>query len=159
MAEKLHLNEPQDFWNNAVWTHKAKVWSWCTAPCFVNTRHGISAQTTHTNCQAQWWRGDGLELFSSQRTWQPYSHWVDYKSLCILQSSRVKYKTICPSESKVWLTLVHATEQRSTTFWLKKKRLKVLRWPNAVMGAVHKRKPPKPQWTKEEWLKILPQRC
>lgn len=44
------------------------------------------------NCQAQWWRDDGLGLFCNNRTFVPFRHWVNH-------------------ELKAWLKMVHATGQ------------------------------------------------
>jgi len=66
---KLHLNKPQDLWNDVLQTDKTKVKMFChNAQCHVwaKTKHSISAQT---NGQALWWRGDDLGLFCSHRTW------------------------------------------------------------------------------------------
>lgn len=38
------------------------------APCLAKTNHSISAQASHTYCQAQWWRW-WFGLFCSHRTW------------------------------------------------------------------------------------------
>lgn len=47
-AAKFHLNRPQDFWNNVIWTDDTKVqstdiWPSCTAPRLRKTRYLIPA--------------------------------------------------------------------------------------------------------------------
>lgn len=47
-AAKFHLNRPQDFWNNVIWTDDTKVqstdiWPSCTAPHLRKTRYLIPA--------------------------------------------------------------------------------------------------------------------
>jgi len=67
---KLHLNKPHDFWNNVKKTRpKWKCLAIMHSAMFgeKKTKHSISAQTPHTNCQALWL--DDLGLIFSQRTW------------------------------------------------------------------------------------------
>lgn len=54
MATKLHLNQPQDFWNIVLWTEETKVGMFGHN---VKTKHRISTQIPHTNCQP---RGAGV---------------------------------------------------------------------------------------------------
>jgi len=67
--------------------------------CLVITNSSMfeqstSAQTSHTNCQARWWRADDLGLFYSHRTWTPCRRWVKPEVLCIPKYS-----------SQMWLEL------------------------------------------------------
>lgn len=49
------------------------------------TRRRILIQTSHTNCQEWWWRGDDLGLICSHRTWiwERCAQWFDDRPLCI----------------------------------------------------------------------------
>ena len=110
---KLHLDKPQNFWNNVLWTDETQVeMSGHNAQHRVwqKIKHSISAKTPYTNCDAWWFRGDDLGLFCSQRTWVSHSHWVNHKFLSILKYSRVKYETICLT-AEAWPKLGHTTGQ------------------------------------------------
>lgn len=55
----------------------------CTTSRLVKTKHNISTQKPHTNCQACWGRGDDVGLFGSHRTWTPCCHLADSKQWVI----------------------------------------------------------------------------
>ena len=92
----LHLNKRQ---------HKTKV-----EPFGHNaqTKHSISAQTPHTNCQARWWR---LMIWACSAATKPGHLTVTESTInCKPKYSRVKCEAICPT-AKAWLKLGHETGQ------------------------------------------------
>ena len=103
---KLHLNKPQDFWNNVLWTDQTKVEMFGhNAQQHVWRKPNTTYQHKHLKpTQAQWWRYDDLGSFCSHRTWTPCSHRVHHGLLCIPKYSRAECKAICPT-ADVWLNL------------------------------------------------------
>ena len=62
---KVHLNKPQDLWDNVLWTDESKVEmvglkvAW-PEPSLEKSKCSISAETPHTHRQAQCWSDYGF---------------------------------------------------------------------------------------------------
>lgn len=70
---KLHLDKSQYFWSSIIWKDEPKTEMFDhDAQCLQKTNP--SAQTLCDNCQAQWCRGDELDLFCSYKPWAPNGH-------------------------------------------------------------------------------------
>lgn len=88
---KLHLNKPQEFWNNVLWIDNSKV--------EMLESHLVKAKYD-------------LGLFCRDKTLACCSHWVHRVLLYIPKYSKIKYEVICLT-AKASLKLGHATEKWS----------------------------------------------
>ena len=89
-----------------------EVFPECKAPCLAKSKHSISAQTPHANCQAWCWRSDDLGLFCNHRTWALFMVLVNHELCCKSKHSRVKCEAICPT-AEACLKLGQGTRHRS----------------------------------------------
>lgn len=72
---KLHLNEPQDFWNNVLPTDETKCLDIMHSAAFgKNQTQRINRNTSYQLSARRWW-GDGFGFFCSHWTWAAYICW------------------------------------------------------------------------------------
>lgn len=73
-AQVLHLNKPPNFWNSLLWTDKrVEVFD---AQCCIRGKPKTAYQHKYITSPVKHGGGGGddLGLFSSHRTWAPWSH-------------------------------------------------------------------------------------
>ena len=130
---KLHLNKPQDFWNNVLWTdqtkvemfgHNAQQHVWRKLNTIYQHKHLIPTVT-----------GGGLMIWTCSAATGP-GHLAVIESTMnsfVFQAILEKCEAICP-KAKTWLKLAHQQDNdpkhssKSTTECLKKKIIEVVKW-------------------------------
>ncbi|KAK3550047.1 hypothetical protein QTP86_019146 [Hemibagrus guttatus] len=147
---RKHLDDPQDFWENTLWTDETKivmVWG-----CFAASGPGRLAVINGTMNSAVYQKILKENVRPSVSDLKLKRTWV------LQQDNNPKHTS------------------KSTSEWLKKNKMKTLEWPSQspdlnpiemlwhdLKKVVHARKPSNvaelQQFCKDEWAKIPPQRC
>lgn len=87
---KLHLNKPQDFWNNLFYTREVEILNhYMYSTIFLNKKHHADKQN---NITADVMDSGGGQMISA------CSHGIDSELLCkhdMQKNFRVKYEAIC----------------------------------------------------------------
>ena len=84
--------------------------------------NSMSAQTPHSNCQARWRRDDDLGGSLSQQ-WTLYQSILESNVRTHVQQLKLAQNSVIQQDDD------HKHTSKSTTEWLKKKRIKMLQWP------------------------------
>jgi len=107
VSQKLHLNKPQDFRHDSLWTDETKVEMFGH-----NAQHNIWRKPNTAYLHKHLiptvkYDARGLMIWALFTATEHRQH-VHHELLCIPNYSRVKYEAICPT-AKAWLKLGHAT--------------------------------------------------
>ncbi|KAF7643297.1 hypothetical protein LDENG_00242120, partial [Lucifuga dentata] len=167
---KKHLDDPQDFWENILWTDETKV------ELFAFQKKNIIPTVKHGGGSVMVWgcfaaSGPGrLAVIDGTMNSALYQKILKENVRPSVRDLKLKRTWVMQQDNDPKHT------SKSTSEWLKKNKMKVLEWPSQspdlnpiemlwhdLKQAVHARKPSNvaelKQFCKEEWAKITPQRC
>ena len=181
---KKHLDDPQDFWENILWTDETKVelFGRCASRYIwrkTNTafhKKNIIPTVKHGGGSVMVWgcfaaSGPGrLAIIDGTMNSALYQKILKENVRPSVRDLKLKHTWVMQQDNDP----KHAS--KSTSEWLKKNKMKVLEWPSQspdlnpiemlwhdLKQAVHARKPSNvaelKQFCKEEWAKIPQQRC
>ncbi|KAF7664638.1 hypothetical protein LDENG_00170880, partial [Lucifuga dentata] len=167
---KKHLDDPQDFWENILWTDETKV------ELFAFQKKNIIPTVKHGGGSVMVWgcfaaSGPGrLAVIDGTMNSALYQKILKENVRPSVRDLKLKRTWVMQQDNDPKHT------SKSTSEWLKKNKMKVLEWPSQspdlnpiemlwhdLKQAVHARKPSSvaelKQFCKEEWARIIPQRC
>lgn len=179
-----HLNDPQDFWENILWTDETKVelFGRCVSR-YIWRKSNTAFQKKNIIPTVKHGGGSVMVLGCFAASGPGRLAVIDGTMNSALYQKILK-ENVRPSVRDLKLKRIWVLQQdndpkhtsKSTSEWLKKNKMKVLEWPSQspdlnpiemlwhdLKKAVHARKPSSvaelKQFCKEEWAKISPQRC
>ena len=181
---KKHLDDPQEFWNNVLWTDESKVelfgrhgprYVWRKPNTAFHSKNLIPT-VKHGGGSVMVWgcfaaSGPGrLAIIEGTMNSALYQRILQENVRLSVRELKLKRSWVMQQDNDPKHT------SKSTSEWLKNKKFKVLEWPSQspdlnpiemlwqdLKRAVHARKPTNvtelKQFCMEEWAKIPPRRC
>uniref|UniRef100_A0AAR2LJV0 Transposase n=1 Tax=Pygocentrus nattereri TaxID=42514 RepID=A0AAR2LJV0_PYGNA len=181
---KTHLDDPQHFWENILWTDETKVelfgrcvshYIWCKRNTAFRKKNIIPTVK---------YGGGSVMVWGCFAVSGPGRLAVINGTMNSAVYQKILKENVRPSVRELKLKRTWVLQQdndpkhtsKSTTEWLKKNKMKTLEWPSQspdlnpiemlwydLKKAVHARKPSNvtelEQFCKDEWAKIPPERC
>ncbi|KAF7670306.1 hypothetical protein LDENG_00272020 [Lucifuga dentata] len=181
---KKHLDDPQDFWENILWTDETKVELFGRCASRYIWRKTNTAFQKKNIIPTVKHGGGSVMVWGCFAASGPGRLAVIDGTMNSALYQKILKENVRPSVRDLKLKRTWVMQQdndpkhtsKSTSEWLKKNKMKVLEWPSQspdlnpiemlwhdLKQAVHARKPSNvaelKQFCKEEWAKITPQRC
>lgn len=181
---KTHLDDPQDFWDNILWTDETKVELFGRCVSHYIWRKRNTAFQKKNIIPTVKYGGGSVMVWGCFAASGPGRLAVINGTMNSAVYQEILKENVRPSVRVLKLKRTWVLQQdndpkhtsKSTTEWLKKNKMKTLEWPSQspdlnpiemlwydLKKAVHARKPSNVtelgQFCKDEWAKIPPERC
>ncbi len=181
---RKHLDDPQDFWENTLWTDETKVELFGRCVSHYIWRKSNTAFQKKNIIPTVKYGGGSVMVWGCFAASGPGRLAVINGTMNSAVYQKILKDNVRPSVRDLKLKRTWVLQQdndpkhtsKSTSEWLKKNKMKTLEWPSQspdlnpiemlwhdLKKAVHARKPSNvaelQQFCQDEWAKIPPQRC
>ncbi|KAK3568483.1 hypothetical protein QTP86_008234 [Hemibagrus guttatus] len=181
---RKHLDDPQDFWENALWTDETKIELFGRSVSHYVWRKSNTAFQKKNIIPTVKYGGGSVMVWGCFAASGPGRLAVINGTMNSAVYQKILKENVWPSVCDLKLKQTWVLQQdndpkhtsKSTSEWLKKNKMKTLEWPNQspdlnpiemlwhdLKKVVHAQKPSNvselQQFCKDEWAKIPPQRC
>ncbi|KAK3542764.1 hypothetical protein QTP70_002764 [Hemibagrus guttatus] len=181
---RKHLDDPQDFWGNTLWTDETKIELFGRSVSHYVWRKSNTAFQKKNITPTVKYGGGSVMVWGCFAASGPGRLAVINGTMNSAVYQKILTENVRPSVCDLKLKRTWVLQQdndpkhtsKSTSEWLKKNKMKTLEWPNQspdlnpiemlwhdLKKVVHARKPSNvaelQQLYKDEWAKIPPQRC
>ena len=181
---RKHLDDPQDFWENTLWTDETKVELFGRCVSHYVWRKSNTAFQKKNIIPTVKYGGGSVMVWGCFAASGPGRLAVINGNMNSAVYQKILKENVRPSVRDLKLKRTWVLQQdndpkhtsKSTSEWLKKNKMKTLEWPSQspdlnpiemlwhdLKKAVHARKPSNvaelQQFCIDEWTKIPPQRC
>ncbi len=175
-----HLDDPQDFWENTLWTDETKVELFGRCVSHYIWRKSNTAFQKKNIIPTVKYGGGSVMVWGCFSASGPGRLAVINGTMNSAVYQKILKDNVRPSVcdlklKRTWV-LQQDNDPKHTSEWLKKNKMKTLEWPSQrpdlnpiemlwhdLKKAVHARKPSNvaelQQFCQDEWVKIPPQRC
>ncbi|KAK3549753.1 hypothetical protein QTP86_007766 [Hemibagrus guttatus] len=179
-----HLDDPQDFWENTLWTDETKTELFRRSVSHYVWRKSNTAFQKKIITPTVKYGGGSVMVWGCSAASGPGRLAVINGTMNSAVYQKILKENVRPSVCDLKLKRMWVLQQdndpkntsKSTSEWLKKNKMKTLEWPSQspdlnpiemlwhdLKKVVHARKPSNvaelQQFCKDEWAKIPPQRC
>ncbi|KAK3530781.1 hypothetical protein QTP70_001580 [Hemibagrus guttatus] len=181
---RKHLDDPQDFWENTLWTDETKIELFGRSVSHYVWRKSNTAFQKKNIIPTVKYGGGSVMVWGGFAASGPGRLAVINGIMNSAVYQKILKENVRPSVCDLKLKRTWVLQQdndpkhtsKSTSEWLKKNKMKTLEWPSQspdlnpieilrhdLKKVVHARKPSNvaelQQFCKDEWAKIPPQRC
>ncbi|KAK3552029.1 hypothetical protein QTP70_031581 [Hemibagrus guttatus] len=181
---RKHLDDPQDFWENTLWSDETKIELFGRSVSHYVWRKSNTAFQKNNIIPTVKYGGGSMMVWGCFAASGPGRLAVINGTMNSAVYQKILKKNIRPSvcdlkRKQTWVLQQDNDPKytsKSTSEWLKKNKMKTLEWPSQspdlnpiemlwhdLKKVVHARKPSNvaelQQFCKDEWAKIPPQRC
>ncbi|KAK3509719.1 hypothetical protein QTP70_008457 [Hemibagrus guttatus] len=181
---RKHLDDPQDFWENTLWTDKTNIELFGRSVSHYVWRKSNTAFQKKNIIPTVKYGGGSVMVWGCFAASGPGRLAVINGTINSAVYQKILKENVQPSVYDLELKRTWVLQQdndpkhtsKSTSEWLKKNKMKTLEWPGQspdlkpiemlwhdLKKVVHARKPSNvaelQQFCKDEWAKIPPQRC
>ncbi|KAK3528622.1 hypothetical protein QTP70_006032 [Hemibagrus guttatus] len=181
---RKHLDDPQDFWENTLWTEETKTELFGRSVSHYVWRKSNTAFQNKNITPTVKYGGGSVMVWGCFAASGPGRLAVINGTMNSAVYQKILKENVRPSVCDLKLKRTWVLQQdndpkhtsKSTSEWLKKNKMKTLEWPSQspdlnpiemlwhdLKKVVHARKPSNvaelQQFCKDEWAKIPPQRC
>ncbi|KAK3506448.1 hypothetical protein QTP70_000579, partial [Hemibagrus guttatus] len=181
---RKHLDDPQDFWGNTLWTDETKIELFGRSVSHYVWRKSNTAFQKKKITPTVKYGGGSVMVWGCSAASGPGRLAVINGTMNSAVYQKILKENVRPSVCDLKLKRTWVLQQdndpkhtsKSTSEWLKKNKMKTLEWPSQspdlnpiemlwhdLKKVVHARKPSNvaelQQFCKDEWAKIPPQRC
>ncbi|KAK3562010.1 hypothetical protein QTP86_023463 [Hemibagrus guttatus] len=181
---RKHLDDPQDFWENTLWTDETKMEHFGRSVSHYVCRKSNTAFQKENITPTVKYGGGSVMVWGCSAASGPGRLAVINGTMNSAVYQKILKDNVRPSVCDLKLKRTWVLQQdndpkhssKSTSEWLKKNKMKTLEWPSQspdlnpiemlwhdLKKVVHARKPSNvaelQQFCKDEWAKIPPQRC
>ncbi|KAK3559140.1 hypothetical protein QTP86_005021 [Hemibagrus guttatus] len=181
---RKHLDDPQNFWENTLWTDETKIELFGRSVSHYVWRKSNTVFQKKNITPTVKYGGGSVMVWGCSAASGPGRLAVINGSMNSAVYQKILKENVRPSVCDLKLKRTWVLQQdndpkntsKSTSEWLKKNKMKTLEWPSQspdlnpiemlwhdLKKVVHARKPSNvaelQQFCKDEWAKIPPQRC
>ncbi|KAK3528808.1 hypothetical protein QTP70_011595 [Hemibagrus guttatus] len=181
---RKHLDDPQDFWENTLWTDETKIELFGRSVSHYVWRKSNTAFQKKNIIPTVKYGGGSVMVWGCFAASGPRRLAVINGTMNSAVYQKILKENVRPSVCDLKLKRTWVLQQdndpkhtsKSTSEWLKKNKMKTLEWPSQspdlnpiemlwhdLKKVVHAQKPSNvaelQQFCKDEWAKIPPQRC
>ncbi|KAK3542023.1 hypothetical protein QTP86_010605 [Hemibagrus guttatus] len=181
---RKHFDDPQDFWENTLWTDETKIELFGRSVSHYVWRKSNTAFQKKNIIPTVKYGGGSVMVWGCSAASGPGRLAVINGTMNSAVYQKILKENVRPSVCDLKLKRTWVLQQdndpkhssKSTSEWLKKNKMKTLEWPSQspdlnpiemlwhdLKKVVHARKPSNvaelQQFCKDEWAKIPPQRC